>query len=203
MPTTAGPGVQDPTALLLIDLQRDFCPGGALAVRGGDFVIPTVNRLLLASPPDCPLYATRDWHPHSSTHFKPHGDWPPHCVAESDGARFHPKLALPPNARIVSKGVEPESDGYSAFDGALENGTPLEEELRDRGVTHVIVAGLATDYCVRHSVLDGLGCGWAVTVVTDAIAPVDLQVGDGERALQEMKAAGATLRPSHDLFSRS
>ena len=203
MPTTAGPGVQDPTALLLIDLQRDFFPGGALAVRGGDLVIPVVNRLLLTFPADRPLYATRDWHPPSSTHFKPQGAWPPHCVAESDGARFHPKLALPLYARIVSKGIKPESDGYSAFDGALENGTPLEEELRCRGVTHLIVAGLATEYCVRHSVLDGLGCGWAVTVVTDAIAPVDLQVGDGERALQEMKTAGATLRPSHKLFSLS
>lgn len=201
MPAAAASASPPDTALLLIDLQRDFCPGGALAVPGGDLVIPVANRLLLAAPPAQPLYATRDWHPADSDHFQPSGEWPRHCVANSDGARFHPKLALPPYAQIVSKGAEPSSDGYSAFEGTLSDGTALEQDLRARGVSHLMVGGLATDYCVRHSVLDALARGWAVTVVTDAIAPVDLRAGDGDRALQEMKTAGATLRPSHQLGS--
>ncbi len=201
MSETVGSPLRARTALLVIDVQRDFCPGGALAVPGGDLVVPVVNRLILDSPADRPLYATRDWHPADSSHFAPSGEWPSHCVAGSHGARFHPKLALPPHTRVVSKGVEPSSDGYSAFDGTLEDGTPLEEDLRDRLVSHLVVGGLATDYCVRHSVLDALGRGWSVTVVTDAVAPVELQVGNGQRALQEMKTAGATLRPSHQLGS--
>ena len=187
--------------MLVIDVQRDFCSGGALAVPAGDTVVPVLNRVLRgAADRRMPVYASRDWHPASTRHFVTGGGaWPVHCVAGSDGARFHPDLRLPADAAIVSKGVEADEDGFSAFDGRLENGRTLEESLRASGVTHVLAGGLATDYCVRHTVLDALKKGWRVTALTDAIAAVDLEPEDGARALAEMRAAGAVLRTSADL----
>ena len=189
------------TAVLVIDVQRDFCSGGALAVPGGDTVVPVLNEVLRdAADRRMPVYASRDWHPASSRHFVTGGGiWPVHCVAGSDGARFHPDLRLPPAAAVVSKGVEADEDGFSAFDGRLEDGTALEESLRAAGVTHVLAGGLATDYCVRHTVLDALRRGWSVTLLTDAISAVDLEPDDGTRALDEMRTAGAALRTSADL----
>ena len=187
--------------MLVIDVQRDFCAGGALAVPAGDAVVPVLNRLIReAEHRRMPVYASRDWHPASSRHFATGGGiWPVHCVAGSDGAAFHPDLRLPAGAAVVSKGVEPDEDGFSAFDGRLDDGTTLEESLRAAGVTRLLAGGLATDYCVRHSVLDALRKGWPVTVLTDAIAAVDLEPGDGPRALEEMQAAGAVLRTSAEL----
>lgn len=122
-----------------------------------------------------------------------------HCVAGSRGAQFHPDLRLPDGTEIVSTGTEADSDGYSAFEGTLDDGTPLAEDLRRRGITHMVAGGLATDYCVRHSVLDAIRGGWRVTLVTDAIAAVDLKPGDGAHALEEMRTAGAELCRSADL----
>ena len=189
------------TAVLVIDVQRDFCPGGALAVPDGDRVVPVLNRVLHAAHAlGQALYATRDWHPPDSSHFVAGGGpWPVHCVAGSNGARFHSDLHLPEGTLIVSKGLETNSDGYSAFAGCLDDGTPLALDLRRRGVTHLVTGGLATDYCVRHSILDAIQQGWRVTLLTDAIAAVELTPGDGERALAKMRAAGVQCRRSTEL----
>ena len=189
------------TAVLVIDVQRDFCSGGALAVPAGDAVVPLLNDVLRgAADRRMPVYASRDWHPATTGHFVTEGGvWPVHCVAGSNGARFHPDLRLPADAAVVSKGVEADEDGFSAFDGRLEDGTTLEESLRAAGVARLLVGGLATDYCVRHTVLDALGKGWSVTLLTDGISAVNLDPGDGARALEEMRAAGAVLRKSVDL----
>ena len=189
------------TAVMVIDVQRDFCAGGALAVPAGDAVVPVLNRVLgEAERRGIPVYVSRDWHPAASGHFVTGGGvWPVHCVAGSPGAEFHPGLRLPAGAAVVSKGVEPDQDGFSAFDGRLDDGSPFEESLRAAGVARLVAGGLATDYCVRHTVLDALRKGWQVTLLTDAVAAVDLQPDDGPRALEEMQAAGAVLRSSADL----
>ncbi len=187
--------------MLVIDVQRDFCAGGALAVPGGDSVVPVLNDVIRgAAERRMPVYASRDWHPTASRHFVAGGGvWPVHCVADSEGARFHPDLRLPIDTAVVSKGVDADEDGFSAFDGRLEDGTTLEESLRTAGVARLLVGGLATDYCVRHTVLDALGKGWPVTLLTDAVAAVNLRPDDGARALERMRAAGAVLRTSVDL----
>lgn len=186
------------TAVLVIDVQYDFCPGGALAVSGGDRIIPVLNRLLRDSERyPLRIYASRDWHPAESTHFDSGGGiWPVHCVAGSEGAKFHNKLRLPGDTQIVSKGLGTNGDSYSVFDGQLDDGVPFENALRRDGITHVVVGGLATDYCVRCSVLDALRLGIRVTLLTDAIAAVEAKLGDGEKALNEMRRAGAELTHS-------
>ena len=196
-----GPGDPHVTAVLVVDVQRDFCEGGALAVPDGDRVVPVLNQVMQAAHARrLTVYATRDWHPPDSSHFVSCGGaWPAHCVAGSPGARFHPDLRLPDGTQIVSKGIEANSDAYSAFEGRLDDGTLLADDLRRRGVTHLVTGGLATDYCVRHSVLDAIRQGWRVMLVTDAIASVELTPGDGERALSEMRRAGAELRRSTEL----
>ena len=202
MTANAAPGRADPaTAVLVIDVQTDFCPGGALAVPGGDRVVSVLNPVLhQAVRRGLPVYASRDWHPAASSHFVAGGGiWPVHCVAGTEGARFHEELCLPANTRIVSKGLEADSDGYSVFEGRLDNGAAFHDDLRRRGITHLITGGLATDYCVRHSVLDARRRGWQVTLLTDAIAAVETTPGDGARALEEMRAAGAELSCSTEL----
>ena len=190
------------TAILAIDLQRDFCAGGSLAVPDGDRVIPIMNRVLDAAyARGSACYATRDWHPPNSRHFEPHGQWPVHCVAGSAGARFHRDLRLPVGAALVSKGTTATNDGYSAFEGYLDeaHGTVLQKDLSERGVTHLVTGGLATDYCVRATVLDAVARGFHVTVIEDGIAAVDRTPGDGQRALDEMRAAGAAIIHSTSL----
>lgn len=182
-------------ALLIVDVQNDFCAGGALAVGGGDEVVPVLNRLAdRAAALGWPVYASRDWHPADSRHFKIHGGaWPVHCVAGTKGARFHPDLRLPTGTMIITKGTGPDDDGYSAFEGEVPGRGPFIDDLRARGVTHLVVGGLATDYCVRNNVLDALRHGLAVVLVEDAIRAVDVAPGDGQRALDEMRAAGAEV----------
>jgi nicotinamidase/pyrazinamidase len=189
------PGVKE-TALLIVDVQNDFCPGGALPVPDGAAVVAPINALVDRFRADgSPIYASRDWHPAVTRHFAASGgEWPPHCVAGSAGASFHPALMLPDSATIVSKGTDPDADGYSAFDGRTAAGAGLADLLRSRGITHLVVGGLATDYCVRASVLDALRLGFRVTVVADAIRGVELRPGDTVRAIEEMKAAGAEVR---------
>ena len=198
---TSKPPAEPATAVLVVDVQRDFCAGGALAVPAGDSVVPVLNRVLSdAGDRRVPVYASRDWHPAASRHFVTGGGvWPVHCVAHSDGARFHPDLRLPRGAAVVSKGVDADEDGFSAFDGRLDDGATLEESLRASGVTRLVVGGLATDYCVRATVLDSLKKGWRVTLLTDAVSAVNLEPNDGARALEEMRAAGAVLEVSADL----
>lgn len=191
-------------ALLVVDLQNDFCAGGALAVPDGDRVVEPVNRLLAAwAAARAPIFASRDWHPRESSHFRDGGgQWPVHCVADTPGAAFHPRLRLPDAALVVSKGQAPDGDGYSAFDGTLPAGEPLAAALAERNVAHLTVCGLATDYCVRASVLDARARGLAVSVVIDAVAAVDLQPGAGTAALDEMRAAGAEVVSPEDALAR-
>ena len=186
----------DRSALLIVDVQNDFCPGGALAVENGDRVVaPLSNLARQFEPRGLPVFASRDWHPSDSRHFRAGGGtWPVHCVAGSAGAAFHPGLELPPGAKVLSKGTGREQDGYSVFDEGLTDArTTLAEELRRSGISKIYVGGLATDYCVRGAVLGGLREGFEVAVLTDAIAAVDVNPGDGNRALEEMRQAGATF----------
>jgi nicotinamidase/pyrazinamidase len=183
------------TALLIVDVQNDFCPGGALGVADGDAVVVPLNARIAAHVADgSPIYASRDWHPAVTSHFAMYGGvWPPHCVAGTRGAEFHRDLALPSSAVIITKGNESGADGYSAFEGRTAAGTTLLDDLRSRGVTRLVVGGLATDYCVRASVIEALRAGFEVTVLTEAIRGVELNAGDSARALEEMQAAGAHL----------
>jgi nicotinamidase/pyrazinamidase len=185
------------SALLIVDVQKDFCPGGALPVAEGDRVVPALNRYAAeAAERGMPVYASRDWHPAVTRHFKEYGgQWPPHCVQNSEGGRFHADLALPASAIVVSKGQDPDQPGYSAMEGYTADGKTLLADLRERRIDHLYVGGLATDYCVRQSVLDALREGFSVTVLQDAVAGIDATPGDTDRALSEMRDAGATIAP--------
>lgn len=175
-------------ALILVDIQKDFCPGGALAVTGGDEVIEPANRLMEEFEKNgLPIFLTRDWHPANHSSFKENGGiWPPHCIADTDGAAFHDSLKVSRHAIIISKATAVENDAYSGFQD-----TNLEERLRSLKVTEVIILGLATDYCVKNTVLDALSKGFSVSVVNEGIRAVDVESGDGDRAVDEMKTAGA------------
>lgn len=185
--------MQRKDALVVVDVQNDFCPGGALPVAEGDKVVPVLNRYIEDfKAANLPVLATRDWHPQKTSHFKSYGGvWPSHCVQGTKGAVFHPELKLPPDAVIVSKGMGSDEDSYSGFQGRDETGVGLSDLLRRMGVERIFVGGLATDYCVKHTVLDGLKEGFKVVLLEDAIRGVDLQPGDSERAIAEMVRAGA------------
>ena len=191
-------------ALLVVDLQNDFCPGGSLGVPYGDLIIPVVNRYLeILGRLRIPVFATRDWHPAETVHFNVYGGlWPPHCIQGTDGARFRPDLRLPDSAVVVSKGMDPTRDEYSAFNAVTDDGRPLCDHLRELGVTRLFICGLATDYCVRQSSLDALAAGYRVTVLLDAVKGVDLAPGDSERALQEIVAAGAECAVIDEIAER-
>ncbi len=181
------------TALIIVDLQNDFCPGGTLAVPEGDAIVPLVNRLMASfTAAGGPIYATRDWHPAGHISFQAQGGpWPPHCVQDTDGARFHPGLALPDDVVIITKGTRTDKDAYSGFDE-----TPLAGWLAAAGIGKIIVCGLATDYCVRATALDGLAAGLEVTVLTDAVRGVEVNPGDSAAALTEIERAGVRLAES-------
>jgi nicotinamidase/pyrazinamidase len=182
-------------ALLVVDVQNDFCPGGSLAVPDGDTIIPRVNRTIeVFVHRGLPVLATRDWHPPVTKHFKEFGGaWPPHCVQGTKGSRFHPDLRLPKDTIIMSKGMDPEQDSYSGFQALNSGGRDLESVVHDMGIDELFLCGLATDYCVRATALDGLRRGIRVRVLDDAIKGVDLKPGDSEAALDEMRAAGVPL----------
>jgi nicotinamidase/pyrazinamidase len=182
-------------ALIVVDVQNDFCPGGSLAVPQGDAVVPVMNRYMQqATESGMAVFASRDWHPRETRHFAEFGGpWPVHCVQNTPGAEFHPQLRLSPEARIVTTGTSAEDAGYSALEGTLPDGASFPDELRRLGVRRVHVGGLATDYCVRATVLDALAAGFETFLLQDASRPVDVSPGDGERAVGEMLAAGAQL----------
>ncbi|MFQ5585506.1 MAG: bifunctional nicotinamidase/pyrazinamidase [Thermodesulfobacteriota bacterium] len=192
------------SALLIVDLQNDFCPGGALAVPEGDKVVPVLNEYIsIFNEAGLPIYASRDWHPVVTKHFKEYGGlWPPHCVQGTRGAEFHPALQLPPDTIILTKGEDPDKDSYSAFQALDEGGRPFTESLLEKGVDHLYAGGLATDYCVKASVLDAIDEGFTVTLLTDAVRGVELEAGDSERALDEMTGKGA-LTSTIDKVRRS
>ena len=176
-------------ALIVVDVQNDFCPGGTLAVPHGDEVIAPLNRLIDEFlERGAPVYKSRDWHPATTKHFAAYGGtWPVHCVQDTHGAEFHPALRDDPRITVISKGLG-DTDCYSAFDE-----TDLATQLHKQDVEEVVVGGLATDYCVKNTVLDALKHGFKVKAVEDAMRAVDLQPGDGEHALDEMRSAGADI----------
>lgn len=182
--TVPGPG----DALIVVDVQVDFLPGGALPVREGDRVVPLLNRYIAHfGAAGRPVYASRDWHPADHVSFTSQGgSWPPHCVAHSPGADFAPGLLLPPDVRIVSKAQDRAEEAYSAFQG-----TDLASQLREAGITRVFIGGLATDYCVLETVLGALQAGLQVVVLEDAIRAVNLRPDDGTQALEIMGQGGA------------
>ncbi len=187
-------------ALIVVDVQNDFCPGGALAVRNGDDVVAVLNRYIEKFlEARLPIFATRDWHPEKTSHFNSYGGpWPTHCVQHSRGAEFHPGLRLGPGVVVVSKGAGVDEDGYSGFQGRDSSGAPLAELLRERGVEVIFVGGLATDYCVKHTALDGIKQGFRVVLIGDAVRGVDLNPNDSARAVKEMSDAGGLTLGSFD-----
>jgi len=182
--------LQKGDALVIVDVQNDFCPGGALPVARGDEVVPVLNRLVSdAAGAGAPVFASRDWHPADHGSFREQGGiWPVHCVRETEGAQFHRDLKLPPDAVIISKATEGAKDAYSAFEG-----TDLTERLKKSGARRLWVGGLALDYCVRATVLDGIRNGFEVHVILPATRAVNVKADDGDRALEEMRRSGAII----------
>lgn len=177
-------------ALLIVDVQNDFLPEGALPVITGDTVITPLNYWIdRFARAGLPIFATRDWHPLDHCSFRAQGGaWPPHCIANTAGASFPKRLKLPPSVHVVNKGQSSQIDAYSGF-----SRTNLDQELRQNGVHRLFVGGLATDYCVLATVLDGLSLNYRVLLLADAVRAVDIQAGDGERAINTMCQAGAML----------
>jgi nicotinamidase/pyrazinamidase len=177
-------------ALIVVDVQNDFCPGGTLAVAQGDEVVAPLNKLIQEFlERGEPVFKSRDWHPEKTKHFADYGGtWPVHCVQNTKGAEFHPDLIDDIHIRVVSKGLG-DQDSYSAFDG-----TDLALQLRRLGVEEVWIGGLATDYCVKNTVLDALNEGFRVKALTNVMRAVELKPGDGERAIAEMRNAGAEIQ---------
>lgn len=183
--------------LIIVDVQNDFCPGGALPVARGDEVVAPLNQLIEAViKTGQPIVYSRDWHPVTTCHFKQYGGlWPAHCVQYTEGAKFHPALKVPQDAIIVSKGMDNRDDGYSAFEGKIltDGDKTLEQYLQEYGATDLYIGGLATDYCVKATVLDARKLGFRVHLLLDACRAVDVNAGDGDKAVEEMYRAGASI----------
>jgi nicotinamidase/pyrazinamidase len=184
----ASPPLAAGDALLLVDVQRDFCPGGALPIPDGDAVVPVLNRWLVAAArTGTPVFASRDWHPPDHCSFQAQGGpWPPHCVRETEGALFHPGLRLPRTATVVDKGTAGDRDAYSAFEG-----TGLRGRLRDAGVRRLVIGGLALDICVHATVLAALEHGFAVRLLRDGSR--GLAAANVRRRLEEMERLGVEI----------
>ena len=180
-------------ALLIVDVQNDFCPGGALAVSGGDKVVPPLNHYIeIFEKNKWPIFASRDWHPKVTGHFQKYGGlWPVHCVQKTKGAEFHPELKLPAKVMVLSKGMDPGKDSYSAFQAVDSSGKTFLKLLKELGVKELYVGGLATDYCVKSSVLDARKNSFHVKLLIDAVRGVNLKAHDSERAMSDMFACGA------------
>ena len=176
------------SAIIAVDIQNDFCPGGALPVPDGDAVVYSMNLYITKfSKMGLPVYFTRDWHPQNHISFKTNGGiWPEHCVQETYGAELHKKLLIPSRAVIISKGISPDNEGYSGFQG-----TDLDKRLKAKNIRQLFIGGLATDYCVKSTVLDALHAGFDVVFLSDASKGVDVNTGDSEQAIDEMLREGA------------
>ncbi len=174
--------------LVIVDVQNDFCPGGARPVPKGDEVVPVLNEYTaMFQKAKASILATRDWHPPNHKSFNTQGGkWPPHCVQNTEGAKFHPHLKLPRNTIVVSKAMSPQKENYSAFES-----DEIARTLQKQGVTRVFVGGLATDYCVKHTVLDALKLGFDAVLLTDAVAGINEEPSDSARAITEMTLNGA------------
>lgn len=178
-------------ALVVVDVQNDFCSGGKLPVPGGDKVIGPLNGYIqIFKAKGLPIFASRDWHPEKTKHFKDSGgDWPKHCIQNTKGAEFHPSLSLPESAVILSAGMDPESEGYSAFEGKSQNEKGFQEVLEEQNIKKLYVGGLATEFCVKHTVLEALNRGFKVQLLVDAIAGIDSE--EAKKAKEEMITKGA------------
>lgn len=186
----------DGDALIIVDVQNDFLPGGALAVPEGGAVVEPLNRVLnIFHHRGLPIFATRDWHPENHCSFQAQGGtWPTHCVAGTPGARFPTTLGLPAFAAMISKATSPDKDAYSGFED-----TPLAMQLRMYGTKRVLIGGLATDYCVLNTVRDAVKNNFQVVLLTDAIRAVNAQPNDGDKALAEMRALGIVEAATRDI----
>lgn len=182
-------------ALLIVDLQNDFCPGGALGVPGADRIVPTINKYIrIFFKKKLPIFASADWHPIKTGHFKDFGGrWPVHCIHNSKGAQFHPKLKLPKEAIILYKGMDPQRESYSVFQAEDIDGRRFPNLLKVLGIEELYIGGLATDYCVKFSAEDALKNGFKVRLLLDAIKGVDLKSGDSESAIKELTRLGAKM----------
>jgi nicotinamidase/pyrazinamidase len=181
----------DRDALIIVDMQNDFMPGGALPVPDGDKIIPVLNEYIEKfEKNNLPVFYTRDWHPENHISFKGYGGiWPKHCVQNTKGAEFHKDLKFPlDNKFIISKGTSRDFDAYSGFQGTI-----LNELLKERGVKRIFVGGVATDYCVKNTALGGLNLGYQVFILEDGIKGVDINQGDSEKALEYLLNRGAVL----------
>ena len=187
------------SALILVDIQNDFCPGGALAVAEGDQIIKAVNRLM---PEFELIISTQDWHPSDHISFKEQGGpWPPHCIQGTEGAELQSELNQERINYYFRKATTPDKDAYSEFEGTDAEGHMLDETLKRHAIKQIYVVGLATDYCVKATVLDGIKHGYEVYAVTDAMRAVNVAPDDGARALEEMERAGAHLVTSDQILS--
>ena len=180
-------------ALLIVDVQNDFCPGGALGVPQGDKIVPVINKYVkIFAKKKLPVFATRDWHPVRTKHFKDFGGlWPVHCLQRSSGAAFHHKLRLPRDVILLYKGMDPEKDSYSSFHAEDARGMTLDKLLNIAGIKELYIAGLATDYCVRFTTRDAIKHGFKVKILMDAIKGVNLKPDDSQKAIKEMVKLGA------------
>ena len=183
-------------ALVVVDVQNDFCPGGALPVPEGDQVVPVLNEYIrIFSSLGMPIYFTRDWHPSNHISFKPQGGiWPDHCVQGTKGAHFNPALSLPEDAAIISKGTDLMEEAYSGFQG-----TGLADRLKRQGIRRLFIGGLATDYCVKETVLDALEAGFETIYLEDASKGVEVAPGDTSKTTAQMQEAGAYSISIQDL----
>ena len=180
----------DKDALIIVDVQNDFCPGGSLAVPTGDQVATTLTEVARQfRGKGSRVFATQDWHPAGHSSFQEKGGpWPPHCVQGSEGAQIHRNLRLPEGTAVIKKGTDPDVDAYSGF---LDS--DLGAQLQQAGVKQVFVGGLATDYCVLNTVLDAVNKGFVTYLLTDAIGAVDVSPGDGQKAIDRMRQSGAEV----------
>lgn len=189
------PNIKEGSCLIIVDVQNDFCPGGALGIEEGDQVVPVLNKWIGEfAKKGMPVVYTQDWHPKDHLSFVENGGiWPPHCVQETGGAEFHPDLIV--RGKMCPKGFVSDKEAYSGFDGRLDgpNGPVLAQWLKEQGVSRIYVGGLATDYCVKATALDGIKNGFEVVVIRDGIRAVDVNQGDGERAIEEMVDQGVMV----------
>lgn len=187
-------------ALVVVDVQRDFCPGGSLGINHGDSIIPRLNRVIEAfQRAKLPIFFTRDWHPPDHCSFRAQGGiWPPHCVMGTDGAGFHSDLEVPPGSVVINKASDPSLEAYSTFQG-----TDLERQLRERHIHEIVLGGLATDYCVKESSLDALRAGFGVSVLKDCVKGVNLRRNDSALAIRAIATRGARLISSEEAIRKS
>ncbi|MCK9603048.1 MAG: bifunctional nicotinamidase/pyrazinamidase [Candidatus Omnitrophica bacterium] len=191
-------------ALLVVDVQNDFCPGGALGVPAGHKIAPVINKYIrIFLKKKSVIFATRDWHPVRTKHFKDFGGlWPVHCIQNTLGAAFHPELKLPKEAILLYKGMNPDKDSYSAFHAEDESGVGLLVWLKRLGIKEIYIAGLATDYCVKYSAIDAIKYGLKVKILIDAVQGVNLKPDDSKDAIEKITKMGAKKIKLTDLTTK-